>query len=106
MAKTCKKCAKRSYGEYCFAHKPRKPINPYGKEAKKWATFRDEVAIPYLDKTQGHYCVCCGRGGKLDVDHIIEKGGHAELKYELSNLEYLCRICHIEKTAKRECIHE
>lgn len=78
-----------------------------GKEADRWTEFRDEIAIPYLDKMFGHICMCCGVGGKLDVDHIIEKGGHPKLKYELDNLRYLCRFpCHANKTAKKECPHE
>lgn len=106
MARHCTVCGKRAYSDFCMQHKPRKRIRQMGKEADKWTEFRDTIARPYLDEIDGHNCNCCGRGGKLDVDHIIEKGGHAELKYELSNLQYLCRSCHIEKTAKRECIHE
>lgn len=77
-----------------------------GKEANKWTEFREETAKPYLDEKYGHLCHCCGVGGKLDIDHIKEKGGNFKLKYDLSNLQYLCRHCHIIKTAKKVCLHE
>lgn len=31
MAKTCAKCGKRCYGEYCMQHKPRTPIKAHSK---------------------------------------------------------------------------
>lgn len=34
MAKTCTVCSKRSYGEYCMPHKPRKPIQSLSVKPK------------------------------------------------------------------------
>jgi hypothetical protein len=77
-----------------------KPIPQQGKQARLWATFRDEVARPFLDKNFG--CVCSREGctvtTNLDVDHIQKRGSHPELKFEVSNLRYLCRTHHIEET--------
>jgi len=85
-------------------HKPRKalvtkkrPIQR-GKEFYRWQTFREEVAIPYLDATFGHKCVECGTSDNLDVDHILGRGSHPSLKYDLLNLQYLCRTHHSLKT--------
>lgn len=108
MAKKCKQpnCVNNSYGEYCWMHKPRKPIKKLkrpkqkGKEYERWRKFREEVATPYLDKTYGHRCVDCGVGGKLDIDHLITRGSRPDLKYDLQNLMYRCRMCHIVKTNK------
>ena len=46
----------------------------------------------------GYRCRKCGRAGRLEVDHVvpIEKGG---APWADSNLQTLCRGCHIEKTA-------
>lgn len=105
--KECKICGSQWHYQTFCPMKKKKAIKQMGKQADKWTEFRDTVAIPYLDKVFRHKCVCCGVGGKLDVDHIVEKGGHAELKYELDNLQYLCRFpCHANKTAKKECVHE
>lgn len=107
MAKKCKQpnCVNNSYGEYCWRHKPRKPISRItrpkqkGKEYERWRKFREEVAIPYMDEHYGHHCRCCGRSDvPLDIDHIQGKGARPELKYQLSNLQYLDRICHYWKT--------
>lgn len=111
MSHTCRQCGVRAYSDWCWQHKPRKPIESKkriqqrGKEYERWKEFRENVAIPYLDKTFGHTCRCCGVGGQLDIDHIHNKGSRPELKYQLSNLQYLCRECHINKTARIKCLH-
>lgn len=77
-----------------------KPIAQRGKQARKWETFRDKVAIPYLDKKYGHVCSVegCTQTQNLDVDHIKPRGSHPELRYDVTNLRYLCRAHHIERT--------
>lgn len=84
-----------------------KPIPQRGKEARLWETFRDKVAIPYLDKKYGHVCSIpgCGRTTALDVDHIKKRGSHPGLKYDVKNLRYLCRPHHIEETDKLHWSH-
>ena len=51
-----------------------------------------------LDR-DGWRCRTCGRAGKLEVDHVIpiDKGGDP---WESSNLQTLCRDCHIKKTRR------
>lgn len=73
-------------------------IKRKGRKTLKYERWRDKVAIPYLDETFGHYCVDCGVGGKLDVDHQLGRGSHPELRMELSNVVYRCRDCHTKKT--------
>lgn len=99
MGKTClyKTCDRGCYGDFCLMHKPRKAIKKRGKQTIKYEQWRDEVAIPHLDKI-GHKCVECGATGKLDVDHIKNRGSHYHLRMTLSNVQYLCRPCHRGKT--------
>ena len=61
-------------------------------DRKLWKGIRLKV----LDR-DGWLCVKCGRSGRMEVDHIqrLEDGGEV---YELSNLQSLCRNCHIAKT--------
>lgn len=77
-----------------------KPIRQRGKQHAKWITFRDKVAIPYLDKKYGHVCSVagCSETQRLDVDHIKPRGSHPELTFDVTNLRYLCRPHHIERT--------
>ena len=53
------------------------------------------VRLKVLDRDNWE-CVKCGRGGRLEVDHIkpLEVGGDM---YGLDNLQTLCRYCHIAK---------
>ncbi|MEU2203567.1 hypothetical protein AB0P19_07015 [Microbacterium oleivorans] len=85
----------------------KKPIKQRGKEYNKWVAFRNGVVRPYLDKKYGRGCFDCGvmparrEDGSLgyhDVDHVKGKGAHAELKGDLTNFVYRCRVHHIGKT--------
>ena len=111
-AMQCLICHKRAYSEYCVQHKPRKPIvlrkplpppkkriKQRGKGYDKYELFKHTVAIPYLDATFGRKCQVCGTSqNNLDINHIKKRGSHPELKYELTNLEYVCRKCHVAIT--------
>ena len=49
-----------------------------------------------LDR-DGWRCTACGRAGRLEVDHrvpVVDGGA----PFDLSNLQTLCRGCHILKT--------
>ncbi|THG30702.1 hypothetical protein [Naasia lichenicola] len=90
----------------CF-YKNTKPVAQRGKQARLWETFRDKVAHPYLDKKYGRACVDCGAMPGMkpdgtprhhDVDHIKNKGSHPDLRFDVKNLAYRCRSCHIRKT--------
>ena len=88
-------CGKCAYNRYT---KPKKPINKFGKRAQEYNEWRINVAIPYLNQKFGHKCNRCGRTSNLDVDHIKTRGSRPDLKMELTNLQWLCRSCHIAKT--------
>jgi len=68
-----------------------------GRRGREYIKWRDEIAIPYLDKTSGHSCNCCGVGGKLDVAHKLKRGSHPHLKMSLENIEWKCRNCHLKE---------
>ena len=60
--------------------------------SRRWAAVRREV----LDR-DGWRCTSCGRAGRLEVDHR-EPLGEGGAPYDLSNLQTLCRSCHVAKT--------
>ena len=61
-------------------------------KSKPWRVARLKVL-----ERDGWHCVQCGRYGRLEVDHILSLESDGEL-YELSNLQSLCRDCHIRKS--------
>lgn len=98
MPKPCQVCGSDKHTKtFCFYAKKKKP-NQLGRRGNEYIEWRDNIAIPHLDSTYGHKCASCGVGGKLDVQHIKKRGSHPELRMELSNVEYLCRSCHIKAT--------
>lgn len=106
LVRNCKVCGKQITVYNTIQNKCRdctvknaKPIPQRGKQARMWETFRDKVAIPYLDKKFGHVCSVAGcNETKVDVDHIKGRGSHPHLRYDVKNLRYLCRKHHIERT--------
>ena len=60
---------------------------------RKWT----KVRLAVFDR-DGWACVLCGRGGRLEADHVkrIVDGGPV---WELGNIQTLCRDCHIAKSA-------
>lgn len=74
-----------------------------GKQTKKWLKFRKE----YLDKRKNWYdiwnCERCMKATEYpDLDHIKKRSTHPELKYDESNIQILCRPCHIKVTAGKQ----
>ena len=63
------------------------------KQRKRWQYTRRRAL-----NRDGWRCRKCGRPGRLEVHHIVplHQGGAG---YDLSNLETLCRGCHIAITA-------
>ena len=45
----------------------------------------------------GYRCRTCGRGGRLEVDHILPRHLGGPL-YDLANLQSLCYQCHLTKS--------
>ena len=55
------------------------------------------TAVRYaIFERDGWRCVRCGRAGRLECDHI-DRDWHGD-PYDPTNLQTLCRTCHIEKT--------
>lgn len=98
MTKFCLYCNKRAYSDYCVQHKSRTPIKQVGKRTELYNKWRDTVAKPYLNSTKGEKCELCNATTNLDVDHIQKRGSNPALKFELTNVRYLCRKCHYEET--------
>lgn len=59
---------------------------------RRWAYVRWRVL-----ERDGWRCVKCGKAGRLEVDHTIPLH-HGGAPYSMSNLQALCRGCHIAKT--------
>lgn len=113
IEKLCKNCNK-SFPQYNTAvtlcqvcafnkyNKPNKPITKIGKRTKEYDKWRREVAIPYLDEKFGRLCVYCGATERLDINHIKTRGSRPDLKMEITNIEYACRLCHTKLTDGKE----
>ena len=61
-------------------------------QGRRWERVRRAV----LDR-DGWRCRACGRRGRLEVDHVepLHRGGDP---WDPSNLQALCRGCHVAKT--------
>ena len=61
-------------------------------DRKRWALIRRLVL-----ERDGWRCRSCGKAGRLEIDHVlpVSEGGE---RYDLRNLQALCRPCHFDKT--------
>ena len=99
----CSYCGKRSYGEFCVQHKPRKPLKA-GKH-----TIKDRVENKkFRESKVNHqgYLICenCGSWAGSDADHIIKKSVRPDLRYDETNKSVLCRQCHISKDSGHKSV--
>ena len=63
--------------------------------AGKWRKVRREVL-----ERDGYRCRVCGKAGRLEVDHVVRMEDSPGIDpYDVSNLQAICRGCHIAKTA-------
>ena len=108
----CKTCGKNSEGEYCFQHKPRKPLQQRGNKpsltSKKGVSDGNipqmkQFFMNYWRTHKPHVCENCNKHlGKEPLsymfDHVLEKSKYPELAFEEENIMYLCLECHDKKT--------
>jgi 5-methylcytosine-specific restriction endonuclease McrA len=66
---------------------------------QRWHTIRMAVL-----ERDGFVCRSCGKGGRLEVDHVHPVKTHPELSFDPANLQALCTACHTRKT-RLECGH-
>ena len=61
-------------------------------------THRWERVRLQVFERDGYRCCNCGAAGRLECDHRtpLSRGGAV---FDMSNLQSLCRRCHIQKTA-------
>lgn len=110
MPITCKVCGSRAYSEYCFRHKPRKPIKPVStKQAtsmagmkKRWFKANPANAngnwICYLQITPE--CPRILTRETLTLEHVHSKVRRPDLKFDENNVEASCSFCNKEKASQ------
>lgn len=70
---------------------------PELKQARLTTEYKD--LLKDRMKFDDYRCMDCGeRGGKLEVNHILEFSQYPRLRTEFNNLETLCKSCHKVKT--------
>lgn len=115
----CKTCGKNSDSEYCFQHKPRKPLSS-GKgltskmsviSNKKVNNVQNNIQLSemkqffmnYWRANKPHNCENCNiHLGKEPLtymfDHVLEKSKYPHFAFEEENIMYLCLQCHDNKS--------
>ncbi len=106
----CKTCGKNADSEYCFQHKPRKPLssgkgfsNKPSKSKLEKSSLMKQFFMSYWKTNNPHICESCNKQlGKEPLsymfDHVLEKSKYPELAFEEENIMYLCFECHDNKT--------
>src|SRR5688572_416366 len=100
----CKICSSKCMGEYCFRHKPRKPLQAkkpmkkVGRVSKSWQSAKE---LWWKKHPSGTFkCFYCKRPlerTEVTLDHFLSRGRRPELRNELSNLVVACWPCNNAK---------
>lgn len=93
--------------EYNYIEKPtKKEKKPYklkqkGKVGNEWdRTKRAWYAVNKPNYKDCYICHWCGNEvhkSEVDLDHVVKKGSHPNLRADLTNLAPIHRNCHIAK---------
>lgn len=105
----CKTCGKNADSEYCFQHKPRKPLvqSRLNKSAFSAGNVKkiSEMQEFFLNiwKKRPHRCENCDAHLGSEplsymFDHVLEKSKYPDLRHEEENICILCLDCHSNKT--------
>jgi 5-methylcytosine-specific restriction endonuclease McrA len=111
MKNKCLTCGKNSESEFCFVHKPRKPLQQCrikpSLTSKKGVSDGNIIQMKefflLIWNKRKHECENCGKWlGKEPLsymfDHLLEKSKFPELKHEEDNIMLVCLECHDLKT--------
>lgn len=92
----CRKLTKETYCDKCKYVPPPRERDPF-LDSTAWRNLRDAfvAAHPHCQKCFPEKLVPVA-----DVDHILPRKTHPDLALEWSNLQSLCKACHLEKTRK------
>jgi hypothetical protein len=63
--------------------------------SKSWLTLRDKVLQHY-----DYFCMKCGSGKEIRVDHIKPRSLFPELELSFDNMQVLCNTCNLHKSNK------
>lgn len=100
----CKVCSRNAYSEYCFRHKPRKPlkkthIKRIGKRTKVWIDERKSWISDNPPDYRGywycHYCRFILTIETLTLDHMYGRDGNL-----LTDRRYIVPCCSFDNNRK------
>jgi 5-methylcytosine-specific restriction protein A len=102
-------CRFLTLGRYCDLHarSTRYHTSPAAKESKRFLNSAAWLKLRALKLLQTPWCEECAKTKPssvpaTQVDHILPRHSHPELRLVYSNLQSLCDQCHGEKTRRGE----
>lgn len=88
------------------ARSTRYHTSPAAKESKQFLNSAAWLKLRVFKLSQTPWCEECEKHGKTkpatDVDHILPRHTHPQLKLSFPNLQSLCKECHGAKTRRGE----
>jgi 5-methylcytosine-specific restriction endonuclease McrA len=102
--KHCKYCDEEGHTAFNCPKRPKNVLNTFGPYAQKMKKVRLEwFKLNPSDHAGYWYCWLCGKGikkGEVELDHVLSRSRHPELRFELSNLKPSCHDCNTNKGSK------
>jgi 5-methylcytosine-specific restriction endonuclease McrA len=103
----CRYCDSEDHTIFYCPVKPKNLIKPIGgKYYQKMVKIRKEWYRQNLPDHSGYYyCAYCGKAitrAETELDHVLSRSRHPELRFELSNLKPSCHNCNVEKGSREK----
>ncbi len=100
----CSWCDSEDHTVFYCPIKPKKPINSKGPYYEKMRIVRRKW---YKNNPPDHsgfwYCYLCGKAitkEEVELDHVLSRSRHPELRFEISNLKPACHTCNFDKGSR------
>jgi len=104
--KHCSFCDSEDHTVFYCPVKPKKSLNTMGLYYQRMSKVRKEwFKLNPPDHAGYYFCALCGKAitrSQTELDHILSRSRHPELRYELSNLQPSCHDCNQSKGSKEQ----
>lgn len=101
-------CKNLTIHRNCELHSGYSGLTAKQAESKQFLNSTAWLKLRAAKLQQTPHCEYCAQAGRgefipaIDVDHVLPRHSHPQLRLEITNLKSSCKRCHGQKTARGE----
>lgn len=102
--KHCQYCDLEGHTSFYCPTKPKKSMKSFGPYAARFNKVKRKwYKLNPPDHAGYYFCYLCGKAitkVETELDHVLSRSRHPELRFELSNLKPSCHECNFSKGSR------